>query len=396
MIWPLWILAVPTALFGLVLLHPPDAVRALHIDLATAIAGTALSVAGLTWGLEAAATWEDRDAILAVPAGPRTFLRDGYRLDAVQQALVVRPYEALARLVAGGRPRRRRLLCASHPCAGPVGVRGAGAGPDRVRHRVRGVARRGRRRRRPARSGAHVTTANSGFVADHAGWLLAALIVLPLAGSLVLLALRRVTEDLAARIATVVSGVTLLLAIVVAAGAAPYDRAVPGAAVDLDWVPALGVHWHLALDGVSMPLVLLTALLGLLVCWHVVRVRPVAGRVRGLVACFLAVEGGALATFLARDLLLFFVAFEVVLVPMWFVVAFWGDAATAPVTCRWRPLRSRPGSAPAGTPPTASSSSRRWAPPSCSSACCSSRSAPARPTSTCSRRARLEPVAGPG
>ncbi len=175
-----------------------------------------------------------------------------------------------------------------------------------------------------------MTAANSGFVPDHAGWLLAALIVLPLAGALVLLVLRRVTEDLAARIATVISGVTLLLAVVAAVGAAPYDRPVPGAAVDLAWVPALGVHWHLALDGVSMPLVLLTALLGLLVCWHVVRVRPVAGRVRGLVACFLAVEGGALATFLARDLLLFFVAFEVVLVPMWFIVAFWGDATYRP------------------------------------------------------------------
>ena len=39
----------------------------------------------------------------------------------------------------------------------------------------------------------------------------------------------------------------------------------------------------------------------------------------------LAVEGGALATFTALDLLLFFVAFETVLVPMWFVIALWGD-----------------------------------------------------------------------
>jgi NADH-quinone oxidoreductase subunit M len=61
------------------------------------------------------------------------------------------------------------------------------------------------------------------------------------------------------------------------------------------------------------------------VTWHVVRVRPLAGRVHGLLACYLVVEGGAIATFTARDLLLFFVAFEVVLVPMWFVVAFWGD-----------------------------------------------------------------------
>ena len=61
------------------------------------------------------------------------------------------------------------------------------------------------------------------------------------------------------------------------------------------------------------------------VCWHLIRVRPVAGRVRGLLACCLAVEGGAVATFVALDLLLFFVAFETVLVPMWFVVAVWSD-----------------------------------------------------------------------
>ena len=95
---------------------------------------------------------------------------------------------------------------------------------------------------------------------------------------------------------------------------------------------------HLAVDGVSAPLVLLTALLGLLVCGHLVRVRPVAGRVRALAACYLAVEGGALAVFTARDLLLFFVAFEVVLVPMWFVVAVWGDDQQRAV---WAPDRTR-------------------------------------------------------
>ena len=51
MTWPLWALAVPAVLLGLVLLHPPDALRDVHIDLVTALAGTALSVAGLTWGL---------------------------------------------------------------------------------------------------------------------------------------------------------------------------------------------------------------------------------------------------------------------------------------------------------------------------------------------------------
>jgi NADH-quinone oxidoreductase subunit M len=154
---------------------------------------------------------------------------------------------------------------------------------------------------------------------------LTALFALPLLGSLALLVLRHVDARPASLFASGVALVTLALAVVAAVAAAPYDRPAPGLEVDASWIPALGIHAHLALDGISMPLVLLTALLGLLVCWHVVRVRPVAGRIPGLLACYLAVEGGAIATFLARDLLLFFVAFEVVLIPMWFIVAFWGD-----------------------------------------------------------------------
>jgi NADH-quinone oxidoreductase subunit L len=101
MTYPLWVLAVPTALLGLVMIHPPDALRDVHLDPLTALAGTALAVVGLTWGLAAARTTE-RDAAAALPAGVRSFLREGYRLDAVQQALVVAPYTALARLVRAG------------------------------------------------------------------------------------------------------------------------------------------------------------------------------------------------------------------------------------------------------------------------------------------------------
>jgi NADH-quinone oxidoreductase subunit M len=162
-------------------------------------------------------------------------------------------------------------------------------------------------------------------VTTEQAWLLPAVVIVPLAGAVVLLVLRRVDETVAARVATAVAAVTLALAVGTALVAAPYDQARPGLEVDASWIPALGVRAHLAVDGVSMPLILLAALLGLLVCWHAVRIRPVAGRVHGLLACYLAVEGGAIATFTARDLLLFFVAFEVVLVPMWFVVALWGD-----------------------------------------------------------------------
>ena len=183
-----------------------------------------------------------------------------------------------------------------------------------------------------------------------ANWLLPALVAVPLLGSLALFGLRRISDTSAAWFGTAVAVVTLALGIAATWAAAPYDVTVAGSGgphlqVDLRWIPALGLRLHLGLDGVSAPLVLLTALLGVLVCGHLIRVRPEAGRTRWLVACVLAVVGGAVGTFTALDLLLFFIAFETVLVPMWFIVAVWGDdrqpAATEPV---WAPA---PGGEPA-------------------------------------------------
>ncbi|MDG4821245.1 NADH-quinone oxidoreductase subunit M [Asanoa sp. WMMD1127] len=99
---------------------------------------------------------------------------------------------------------------------------------------------------------------------------------------------------------------------------------VPWASVDASWVPALDLRLHFGVDGVSYPLVVLTTLLTLLCClytlWHV----PSGGRGNTLVALLLVVEVGMLGTFLALDLVLFFVFFEVVLLPMYAVIAGWG------------------------------------------------------------------------
>lgn len=178
--------------------------------------------------------------------------------------------------------------------------------------------------------------------ADSLGpWVLAAMVALPLVVALVLVTTRRIGDEPAPEIAVAAASGTLVLAILASIGAAPYGTGRPDLSLDLPWVPALGVRFHLAMDGVSAPLVLLTALLGLLVCWHAVRVQPEAGRARLLVACFLAVEGGALLTFTAQDVILFFLAFEVVLVPMWFVIALWGDDHSKPMP--QPPFPPRPG-----------------------------------------------------
>ncbi len=155
------------------------------------------------------------------------------------------------------------------------------------------------------------------------------MVALPLLASVALLLARAVGDTLASVLASGAAGLTLLAGVLVALAAAPYDVPGPGVELDVAWVPALGLRLHLGVDGISAPLVLLTGLLGLLVCLHLLRDRPPTGQARGLLACVLAVQGGALATFTALDLLLFFVAFEVVLVPMWFAVAGWGDPGQA-------------------------------------------------------------------
>lgn len=100
--------------------------------------------------------------------------------------------------------------------------------------------------------------------------------------------------------------------------------------VDAPWVSSLGLRWHFAVDGVTVPLALLTALLGVAVVVHA-RGREPGRAVNGassastFYACLLLVEFGALATFFARDAILFFVAFEVVLVPMWVLISRFGD-----------------------------------------------------------------------
>jgi NADH-quinone oxidoreductase subunit M len=160
-------------------------------------------------------------------------------------------------------------------------------------------------------------------VAGH--WLLPALAGIPLAVALVLLVARRIPDDVAVRVAAAAAGGTLVLAVLATLAAAPFRDGRVGLSASWRWIPALGVRFHLGLDGVSAPLVLLTALLGVLVTVHLVRVRPEAGRARGLAACYLAVVGGALLTFLALDAVVFFLAFEIVLIPMWFVIAVWGD-----------------------------------------------------------------------
>jgi len=95
--------------------------------------------------------------------------------------------------------------------------------------------------------------------------------------------------------------------------------------VNTAWVPSVGVRWHFAVDGISVPLILLTAVLTVAVVVQARGREPAGGSAGTFYACILLVEFAALATFLTRDAIGFFIAFELVLVPMWVLIIRFGD-----------------------------------------------------------------------
>ncbi len=103
-----------------------------------------------------------------------------------------------------------------------------------------------------------------------------------------------------------------------------YDANEPGYqfTVRTMWYEAVNASYFLGVDGISVPMVLLTTLLtplALLISWNI------ANNVRSYMALFLLLETGMLGVFLSLDLLLFFVFWEIGLVPMYFLINQWGS-----------------------------------------------------------------------
>ncbi|MGW0192976.1 NADH-quinone oxidoreductase subunit M [Nonomuraea sp. NPDC003201] len=159
-------------------------------------------------------------------------------------------------------------------------------------------------------------------------WLSVALLAVPLLGALLLLLAPHRLRPLLHTYGLTLSGLTLALAVLMAATFDYARGARPQFEVDRAWIPGLGLRFHLGVDGISLPLIVLTALLTFLcfvyLCWGAARRGFVGARPRALVFTLLVLEVGMIGTFLALDLLLFFVFFEIVLIPMYFLIGIWG------------------------------------------------------------------------
>ena len=87
------------------------------------------------------------------------------------------------------------------------------------------------------------------------------------------------------------------------------------------WIPAINAHYHLGVDGISLPLVVLTAFLGfmvVLISWKE------QNRTREYFAWLLLLETSILGVFTSLDLLLFFIFWEIEIIPMYFLISVWG------------------------------------------------------------------------
>ena len=167
-------------------------------------------------------------------------------------------------------------------------------------------------------------------------WVLPALLVIPVIGALLVWATptprRRGIAPGADEVETgLASGprwvalVTLAVEFVVSLGLWwTFDPAVSTwqAVVDVPWIPAWGVHFSVGIDGIALVMILLTTAIMLLAVpgsWSSIRRRS-----HGYYALLLILTSGMLGVFMSLDLVLFYVMWEVMLVPMYFIVGIWG------------------------------------------------------------------------
>ncbi|HWR20396.1 MAG TPA: proton-conducting transporter membrane subunit, partial [Verrucomicrobiae bacterium] len=153
------------------------------------------------------------------------------------------------------------------------------------------------------------------------GPILSILIAIPMCGALLLACIDGAREALIKRLTLAVSGLDLLLSLIVyvyfdaaQAGMQFVERA--------SWIPSIGSSYLLGVDGISMPLLLLTTFLTPIAI--LASFSGVASRVKAYMICMLLLLSGMIGVFVALDLVLFYVFWEGMLIPMYFLIGVWG------------------------------------------------------------------------
>jgi NADH-quinone oxidoreductase subunit M len=157
--------------------------------------------------------------------------------------------------------------------------------------------------------------------------LLSATVFLPLIGAGIIALIPKRSEDTAKPVALWVTLISFVLSLVVLIGWLAQGR--PGGGelayeVNVPWIPAIGANYHVGIDGISMPLFVLTYLLCFLCSIYAFHHIEDPGKPKAFLSLMLMLQTGMAGCFIAFDLILFFVFWELVLVPMYFMIGIWG------------------------------------------------------------------------
>ncbi|MBM2826904.1 MAG: NADH-ubiquinone oxidoreductase chain [Dehalococcoidia bacterium] len=150
--------------------------------------------------------------------------------------------------------------------------------------------------------------------------MLTAIVFLPMLGALAVALLPGANTRLPKQVAAVFTFVALGLSLWLYTAFDP-SAAGPQFVEWASWIPALNVHYYLGVDGISLPMVILTTLLGFLsviISWNINH------RTKEYFAWLLILETAILGVFTSLDFFLFFLFWELELVPMYFLIAIWG------------------------------------------------------------------------
>ncbi len=156
------------------------------------------------------------------------------------------------------------------------------------------------------------------------GWGLTLVTFVPLVGAALVMALPRTRELWLKAAALGASLVTALFAVLLLARFSVSRAGELQYVTDRPWIDVINSRYIMGIDGISLPLLLLTALIVPLCIVYSFGHFPEPRNPKAFLALLLVLETGMIGTFTAQDLILFFVFFEVVLLPMYFMIGVWG------------------------------------------------------------------------
>ena len=144
---------------------------------------------------------------------------------------------------------------------------------------------------------------------------------LPIIGILFILFAPKENKNVVRIIAAVFTGLQLVLAVWIYIN---FDRGTAGFQFteQYDWIPSFNIHYFMGIDGLSVPMVLLTAFLSFIcifAAWGIEK------SVKGYFAMFLLLDAAMMGVFCALDFFLFYVFWEIMLLPMYFLIGIWGS-----------------------------------------------------------------------